>query len=239
MLGAVLPFHIRLQDLLERQGPDATQSWLADRTGLDRSLISRVIRGDRPPTPETIQCLAPALGVGVLELVAGTDAEARLEAGSDTVRRSHYEAAVAKVIEYEGVIRDLEDQVRGLGDALAKEESARKAATVTAAAAEKQADADAARLAELQTRHEAQGRELVHHQQALARAVAAFTGLQKQVVDLQAELAETKKSSKAAALLAGVGAVTSAASLAYFLGTDPPRTAASHGTPRRSSRSKR
>jgi transcriptional regulator with XRE-family HTH domain len=243
MLGGmdaeIVPFHLRLQELLERQGADATQSWLAERTGVDRSLISRVMRGERLPTPETIQSLAPALGVDAKDLVAGTNAEVRLQEGGDSVRRSDYEGAISKIIEYEGTIRDLEMRVGTLSDTLVKEEKARKSADSTAAESRAEAERATSNLRELQARHEAQRLELGRFQQALARAVSEFSALKKQVTDLQKELAATKQSSKTAALLAGVGAVTSIATLAHFLGNDtssaakPPQESA-----RRSNRSK-
>ena len=64
-------FHRRLHELLGKRGPDATQAWLSERSGVDRSLISRLMSGDRLPTAETLICIAPALEVTVEQLVGG------------------------------------------------------------------------------------------------------------------------------------------------------------------------
>ncbi len=212
-VGALIPFGQRLSELLETQGEHASQAWLATRTGLDRSLISRVIRGERPPTAETLQCLATALGVDVAALVAGTDAETRLEEAADHVRRADYEAAVGKLIEYEGRVREVENRLRATEEALVSERETRKQAERAAAAAQQELEQAVAHVTALRAQSEAQARELVRYQHALARAVAQFDAL-------KARIDETKNSSKAASVLAGIAAVTGVATIAHFLGDD-------------------
>lgn len=212
-VGAPVPFGERLVELLEAQGEHASQAWLATRTGLDRSLISRVIRGERPPTAETLQCLAPALGVDVAALVAGTDAESRLDETADHVRRADYEAAVGKLIEYEGLVRELENRLRASGEGVATERESRTHAEREATSAKQELEHIMVKLGELRARNEAQAREVVRYQAALARAVAQFDALKARIDD-------TKNSSKAASVLAGIAAVTGVATIAHFLGED-------------------
>ncbi|WP_437909436.1 helix-turn-helix transcriptional regulator [Sorangium sp. So ce327] len=218
--GSVLPFGKRLRQLLEARGPDASQAWLATRSGLDRSLISRVIRGNREPTLEALQCLAPALGVDLAELVRGTTAEERLREGEGLVRRADYEEAVKSLIEYEQKNRDLDARVRSLNETLEREQHARRVAEESGKNAAVIAERASGRLKELETLHAAQTAELLRYQRALARAVADFSELKKRVGDLQNELGEAKKSSRTASILAGVAAVTGVATIAHFLGDD-------------------
>lgn len=216
-----MPFGERLQGLLARQGPYATQAWLAERTGVDRSLISRIVRGDRPPTFDSLQCFAAALGTDVGDLVRGTDAEPRLRDAADRVRRSDYQEAVAKIIEYESKIRDLGAQVRTATEALKKEHEGRERAEQAAAEAESDRERAEGKLGELQDRFAVQERDLERYKQALAKAVADFSALKNEVDKLQRELGAAKKSSKAGAILAGVAAVTGVATIAHFLGEEP------------------
>jgi transcriptional regulator with XRE-family HTH domain len=216
-----LPFSQRLQELLREHEPEGSQAWLSERSGVDRSLISRIITGHRPATAETLQALAPALGVDVASLVAGTDAASRLSAVTDHVPRSDFEEAVGKVIEYEEKNRDLEARRRSLDDQLIREKQARLAAEEATDLAREVGEKSEQALAELRERHEAQSGELRRHREALQRAISEFSTLKSRVAELERELGETKKSSRVSALLAGVAAVTSVATLAHFLG-DPP-----------------
>src|SRR5689334_12662804 len=119
-------FGDRLREVLEARG--ATQAWLAERSGIDRSLMSRFLGNDRVPTLETLQALAPALEKDIADLVAGTTAESRLSEGAAHVRRSDYEEAIGKVIEYESRIRDLEAQNSSLRQSVEQEQAARRRA---------------------------------------------------------------------------------------------------------------
>jgi transcriptional regulator with XRE-family HTH domain len=227
-----IPFHRRLQELLEQRGGDATQAWLADRSGLDRSLVSRLMRGDRMPTAETLLCIAPALEVSITQLVTGTDAEDRLEDASSLVRRSDYEGAVKKVIEYEGVIGDLRVRLGSLEETLGHSERSRRAAEQDRAQATADGDRARTELRGVRARLQQQQAELERYQHALARAVAEFGALQTQLNALKKELGDAKNSSKAAAVLAGIGAVTGVATLAHFL-DGAPRKPGPRATKRR------
>lgn len=218
------PFHRRLHELLGKRGPDATQAWLSERSGVDRSLISRLMSGDRLPTTETLTCIAPALEVTVEQLVGGTDAADRLEDASAVVRRSDYEGVIKKLIEYEASIGDLRRRLDSAEENVARSDKARRGAEQQATQAK--ADAERARSAhrELEQRLVSKQAELERYQQALAKAVAEFGALRVQVASLEKELGDAKSSSKAAAVLAGVSAVAGVATLAHFLDDAPPKS---------------
>lgn len=213
-------FHERLRELLDKRGPDATQAWLSERSGVDRSLISRLLSGDRAPTTATLASIAPALEVTIEALIAGTDAEGRLEDASSTVRRSDYQAVVAKLIEFEAENGDLRRRLGSTKDAnLRCEETLRKAEQRAAEASGEASRAHSAKR-DLEEQLAHTHAELKRYQQALAKAVAEFDGLRAQVAALQKELGDAKASSKVAAVLAGIGAVAGVATLSRFMERD-------------------
>lgn len=216
-------FHERLRTLLEERGPEATQAWLSERSGVDRSLISRLLSGDRAPTPATLTSIAPALEVTVEALVAGTDAEDRLEDASPTVRRSDYEAVVAKLIEYETENGDLRRRIASTKEAHVQcDKAARKAEQRLAEVLRDLKFAQRAE-SELVARLHHKEAELERYQTALAKAVAEFDGVRAQVAGLQRELGDAKASSKVAAVLAGIAAGAGVATLSRFLDRDEDR----------------
>lgn len=214
-------FGDRLRELLAKDGGVRTQAWLATRSGIDRSLLSRLISNERPPTSETLFALAAALEIGLADLVAGTDAEGRLDSGKDYVRRSDYQEAIGKVIEYEVRIRDVEALSRSLEERFAKEQALRKTIEASVTKVEGERDLALTKLAASESACEAAKTEVARYRSALQRALTQFSALKVQVDELQKELGATKKSSKAGAMLSGVAAIASVATLAYFLGEEP------------------
>jgi transcriptional regulator with XRE-family HTH domain len=223
--AVVVEFPIRLRERREALGPHATQAWLSDRSGVDRSLISRLERGEREPTVDTLQYLAPVLGVDVEALVAGTDAETRLRNAADVVPREHLMGAVAKMGAYEGTISDLQARNRSQAEALGHEQKARRTAEQAASDARAEADRDGAKLRELQERFAAQGEELQQQRTLLAQAMADFSGLQSHMEALKRELAATKSTAKAASIVAAMGAAASFATLAKLVSGESTATA--------------
>jgi transcriptional regulator with XRE-family HTH domain len=216
-VASAIPFGTRLLSLLEQREPPLTQAWLADKAGLDRSLISRIVRGERSPTSEALQCLAPALGVEPAELVRGTDAEARLQEANHAIQQADYALAIQKIVEYESQKRELENQLNGLKETLAQEEKRRKSAEIVACEAHLERERA---QRDLQSAHDSlhrQEQDLRRYQSGLSRAIAEVTSLRTQIRELGEELASTKKSSRAATILAGVAAVTGVATVAHFL----------------------
>lgn len=47
----------RISELLETSGMSA--SALAEKAGVERSTVTRILKGERTPTPETLALLAP------------------------------------------------------------------------------------------------------------------------------------------------------------------------------------
>ncbi len=217
--GSVVPFGKRLQLLLDAHGPEASQAWLAARSGVDRSLISRIIQGKREPTSETLHCLASVLGMAAPELVLGTDAESRL-LDDTVVRRADYEEAVRSFIELESKNRESEARVRSLAETLEAERKALKLAHREASDAAERAERAEARSAELTSEKEKQAGELRRYHDALARAVTEISLLKKRFEDLQKELGDAKQSSRTASIFAGVAALTGVATIAHFLGEE-------------------
>lgn len=210
-----LLFGDRLHSLLELTGE--TQAWLADRSGLDRSLVSRLIKNDRLPTGDALRSLAPVLGIDLAEFVRGTNAEHRLDDAATAVRRADYEEALGTIIDFERKNRDLEARIRTLTETVKIEQLARQRAEKAAG----QVDSLQGQLAALRTESDAKSVEIVRYQHALGRAVAQFGALQRQLDDVRTELGESKSSARMASVLAGIAAVTGAASLAHFLSDDP------------------
>jgi transcriptional regulator with XRE-family HTH domain len=226
---ALIPFGQRLHALLEQHQPRLSQAWLADRSGLDRSLISRIIRCERPPTSETIHVLAPALQVDVADLVRGTDAESRLHETSNFVHREAYEAAIRTLTEYEARLRDMDARVRASEEGLTREEGRRKEAERAASQAHLDIQWAQRDLADAKVHIQRQAHELKQYQHALSKAVAEIGVLQAQFRELSGELASAKKSSRAGAILAGVAAITGVVTAAHFLGDDDDEPVSSHG----------
>ncbi|MCC7540589.1 MAG: helix-turn-helix transcriptional regulator, partial [Deltaproteobacteria bacterium] len=160
MGAGAIPFRRRLEELLAQRGPDATQAWLANRSGVDRSLISRMLNGERVPTLDTLECLAPALGIDVATLVTGTDAEDRLLDVANHVRKTDYTEAVATLIKYESKNRDLDALVTSLRAERDKELEARRQAERALPEAETARAEAEAHLKEITQRYEEQTAEL-------------------------------------------------------------------------------
>jgi len=232
---ATVPFSTRLRELREGLGPHATQAWLSEKSGVDRSLISRLERGERLPTFEALRWLAPVLGVEVDALVAGTDAEGRLQDPGDSVPLADFQGAVATIANLQSKASDLEAINRSANETIAQERAARRAAEKALSDLRAAADRDAAKHRELQARFDAQGEELRRHRDMLTQAMADLSSLKKQGAELARELAETQKSAKATSLLATIGAAGSLMTLAHFLNNDTqeakkPRSASGRGT---------
>jgi transcriptional regulator with XRE-family HTH domain len=215
-----IPFGDRLRNRLADLGDHATQAWLSKRSGIDSSLISRIMASGRAPTLDTLQALAPALELDVADLVSGTDAEFRLAASSDHVRLSDYQEAVGKVIEYESKIRDLEARARSQDEAFNKERSARLSSDEEVAALRAKYEQSESLLAEARQKSTLQQANLDEYKIALKRAISEFSALKSRIDELQSELGKTGQSSKVNTILAGIAAVASFATMAHFLGKD-------------------
>ncbi len=214
-VGEVVPIGQRIQARLDEL--DKSAAWLAEMVGVPRSTITRAVKGERNPTPETLQEIAPVLGVTLAQLVTGTDAAERVEDAQNLVSRRDYEGAVRQVIEYERKANDLHVQVRDLTESAERElERARRA--------REELDAYQQRFASMveerdQARRQARQDEADarRYRQALEKAVTDVALLQEQVRELGAAVEDGKMTSRLGAILAGVAAAVSVAS---YLGSD-------------------
>ncbi len=110
--NGVIPIRERIQARLDELNENA--SWLAEKVGVSRSTVTRILNGERNPTPETLHEMAPVLGVEIAQLVANTDAAERVREAQDIVSRRDYEGAVKQVVEFEHKANDLGVRVREL-----------------------------------------------------------------------------------------------------------------------------
>jgi transcriptional regulator with XRE-family HTH domain len=198
----------RIQSLLEKLGH--TAAWLADRAGVERSTVTRIIKGERAPTGDTLRLLAPALGLTFEQLVADTDAEGRSAEAAEFVSRAHFDDAIRQVVEYESAANRASLRVASLEDEVRQEIRKRREAEKRAEDAERardQANANAAR-------NEA---EADKYKRALERAVAAIATLNTQVAELAKQVEAGRMEGRATKIFAGVAA---AASIAAYLSSN-------------------
>ena len=228
-LGGPIPFKERLQALMAERA-ECTQSWLAEKSGLERSTISRLLKGERNPTLETAQSLAAALEVPILQLLKGTDAEDKLADASNVIPRVAYDSVVKTLLDYEARIADLQGQLRHSSDSLSREEAQTKTlrqsledATKERDHARRERDAIALSLKEAEA-------ALHRHQEALKKAVGDVASLTARIQQIANDTAATNATSKVTAALAGIAAAAGVATLVHYLATDPPTT---RDTPRR------
>lgn len=214
----MIRFGERLNSLLEQSGN--SQAWLAERANLERSTVSRLIRGDRNPTIETLQHLAAVLSVDIKDLIAGTDAEGKLEQAIDLVRRQDYEAAVQKLVEQEGRVKDLELELRAARSAHDQERGARVKVTEELSRVQFRLETTEQDLVAERSRTKELSEELQRHRLALQKAVGEVSSLRSQLKDLAEEVKGTASSSRTAAILAGVAAAAGVVTAASYLGNN-------------------
>lgn len=216
----VVPIGQKIQAVLD--GVNQTPAWLAERVGVSRSTITRILRGERNPTPETLQEVAPVLGLTVAQLANGTDAAERVKEAKDLVARSDYEEAVRRYIEYEGSARELTTQLRDTRAELERQrEATRRANKEARDAAEKLQEVEYERDEALRIarNHEEDARR---YQEALKKAVTDVAKLHEQVREMGKAVEDSRKTGRIGAILAGVAAAVSVAT--YLNNDSQPKT---------------
>ncbi|MBE7449251.1 MAG: helix-turn-helix transcriptional regulator [Kofleriaceae bacterium] len=186
-------------------------AWLADKAGVSRSTITRILKGDRNPTPQTLQEIAPVLGVTLEQLVAGTNAAERVGEAQQLVSRRDFEAAVAQVIEFERKANDLAASVRDLKEEIKAERERTTKARRDAENARR--DLEAAETERDRARRDARRYEddAKRYQHALEKAVTDVAQLRATVHELTGKVTSGNVTTKIGAALAGVAAVVSVA----------------------------
>lgn len=208
---AVRPVRTKIADLLAdlEQSP----SWLAEKAGVPRSTVSRILKGDRTPTPETLATLAPILGVSLEQLVADTDAAERVAEAASLIALSHYEDAVEKYIAAEREQNIANDKVRVLAEQLDREEQRRRDAERRLDATERERD-DARRSA-------AQNDENARlYSRALASAVGEIARLKADIAELGTQFSSARRTGRVAAILAAAAAAASTATFFHVRGRE-------------------
>lgn len=208
-----VPIHQRIDKLLT--GISQNASWLAERAGVERSTITRILRGERNPTPETLCLIAPVLGVTVEQLVVGTDAEERVEGARKLIDRAHYDDAVRQFIDAEKRATSGEAHIRELKEIVQQEIDRRRKAERQLEIVEHERDEEKRRANT--NEHDAQ-----RYKVAFERAFQDVARLQTELQELAAAVDSSKRTGHVAVILAGVAAV---ASVANYLKNNDTTTA--------------
>lgn len=211
----MVPFKDRLHDLLEEHG--LSQSKLAERAGLERSTISRILKGERHAGADTLKCLAPVFKMDVVALVRDTDAQSRIEEGGGQVRRQDYDAAAQKLAEYEGQIEQLRHDLHRARRALDEAQQHQVSASKEMGLVQYQLQSASSDLATERERNVALSQELRRYRLALQQAVADVSSLRGQLQDLAKEMQGVASSNRTASILAGVAALAGVVSVATYL----------------------
>lgn len=199
--AATVSIGARIKDLLGER----SAAWLAEKAGVERSTVTRIVRGERNPTPETLAALATVLGMSLEQLVVGTDAEARVKEAANLVSRAHYEEAVGQIVRFERQVNDLLGQLRA-------EKEARLIETRKRRKAEELADALRAKCEALKQEVRRREDDVRTYEDALRRAVADVAKLQTQVEELGKAVDRSRMTGRITAILAGTAAVVTMAS---------------------------
>ena len=102
-------FGVRLERLLRDH--QRSQAWLVQHSKLTSSVVSRLVRGDRLPTPEHVAAIAPLFAMSASQMMVGTDAESRIAEASQFVTRAHFESVHRQLVDAESEIELLEVQM--------------------------------------------------------------------------------------------------------------------------------
>ncbi len=217
---SLVPFGERLKSLLTQKG--ITQAHLAARSGLERSTISRLIRGQRSLSSDAVHWLCPVLEIDIDDLVRGTDAEPKIRELSKVVRREVYDSVVKQLADYEGKYNDLQRKLEFADESLRKERERARESTQDASAAH----IDLAWAKQDLEIVKEQNKKLIDdvktYRAGLQRAVDELGTLRQQLSILAIELKDSKQTSKATSILSGIAAFTGVVTVAHFLKTDEP-----------------
>jgi len=210
-----IPIRERISQLLAGLGQ--TPGWLADKAGVERSTVKRIVDGQRNPTAETLATLAPILGVTLDELVASTDAAGRIDGVRRLVDRSYLEDALRQLFEQEQKATNLSRLLRESQDAEEKERKRRKEADAALEATVAELSLTTRKLETAQQSANRFEQDAEKYRRALGRAFVEIAQLKtsgeelaQQAKKLASQVGDTK-------ILAGVAAFFAAATAAMKL----------------------
>ncbi len=214
------PFRDRLREILAEKHPgEGAQAWLARASGAERSTISRILQG-RVPSRETLDLIAPVLGITVDELVDGTEAAAKTKMGPEFVPNEHYTGAVAKMLEFERRANDAEALARQHARTGAEELERRHRAEDQVASLERDNREIRDDVAKGQSEISHLHHRVRRRTEALEKAVKELNELRARVAELRAIAEDGQKTGRIAAILAAVAAFTGVVTVATYLGRD-------------------
>lgn len=207
--AAPMPIGERIAALLKEQ--DKTAAWLADTAGMHRSTVHRLLTNKRKsPTPQTLAELAPVLGMTIEQLVAGTDAAARVGEAASLVPRAQFEAVVQKMLECKRRVMDAKDRARRAEEEAAREYERRIRDQAARELAErdkaKVAEADERELDDLRTIVQRREQDLERYKSLFARVVADNEVLKAQIAELGQAINDSRRTTSIASILAGAAA---------------------------------
>lgn len=214
-MSAPVPFSERLSDLLAERNRD--QAWLARISGVEASTISRLLNNKRQPAFETLEVLAPALGITVEQLVQGTTVAERARVGPDLVPIEQFQNAVATLLELERRANAAEAMLADARQSLQDEQRARKAARAELDEVREQLERAVAEKERLVD-------EVDQHRAALEKAVADIWQLRAHLGDIEQIAKSASKTGRTTAVLAAIAAITGTATVAHYLGQKKPGT---------------
>jgi transcriptional regulator with XRE-family HTH domain len=228
-----IPFNERLTALLAERKQDGAQAWLSKVSGVEPSTISRLLKGDRLPARETLELLAPALGMSVDELVLGTTAAERARSGPEYVSIDQFREALGKMLDFERRANDAEASSKQLRESHSEEAARARAASTKVVRLEEQ-------LAEAKTHARALEKDKLtlqgdvrRYQDALEKAVADVSRLNVQIAELKKLATSNQKTTTVTAVLAGIAAVGGIVTAAHYLDPEDVPPAKTSKTPKR------
>lgn len=203
----LVPIGERIGQLLQERGKKA--AWLADEAGTARSTITRAINGGRGPSPQTLAEIAEAFGMDLAQLVAGTDAAARVAEADSLVPKAQYEELVAQLVEYERRANEAEDRARRATEEAERERAHRLEAVSHRENLERE-------LRQTRGDLEASRKQVSLLEEAFTWAATEVDALRGQLLEVGAAVDEGRKTGRVGVWLAGAAAAASASALTYL-----------------------
>ncbi len=205
----------RIEQHLARLGK--TPAWLAEKAGVERSTVTRILNGERNPTADTLDHIAAVFDMSLAELVAGTDAEGRVAEEERMVPRRDFEGVMRQMIHFENRANELDVRMRERDESILGLEKQIRDSKAECVAVRRQCalverERDQARHDAL--RHEG---DALRYREGLERAVGDVALLKGQLTEMAKKVDDSRMAGQAAALLAGLAAVVT---VATYAGTD-------------------
>jgi chromosome segregation ATPase len=194
-----------------------------------------LVTGKRLPQLDHAEVIAPVFGLDVDALLCGTDAEGRLREFGSWVKRTHYESAIEKIVEFESRCNQLQERLREKADTLGFIQEKLDSEQGRADKLKHDSDRLSLELRVAKKKLSRSERQAKRYYRALERAVARLSEQNHQLRVLAEETASSRRSSRVAAIFAGAAAAAGVITIATLLGDseepgDPTENSESSGT---------